>query len=79
VYNVRVPANRAATPGHLVSDLLTIKDAAELLGVCEMTLRRWDRSGKFRARRHPINLYRLYRRQDVMRLRKRIAEGVRAA
>jgi excisionase family DNA binding protein len=58
-----------------VSDLLTIKDAAELLGVCEMTLRRWDAAGKFKARRHPLNGYRLYRRQDVERLRKRILEG----
>jgi excisionase family DNA binding protein len=56
-------------------DLLTIKDAAELLGVCEMTLRRWDASGKFRARRHPLNGYRLYRRDDVMRLRRQIVEG----
>lgn len=57
-------------------DLLTIKDAAALLGVCEMTLRRWDAAGKFRARRHPINGYRMYRRDELLRLRKRIEQGV---
>ena len=51
---------------------LTIKEAAALLGVSEMTLRRWDSSGKFPARRHPLNRYRLYHRQDVLRLRARI-------
>lgn len=53
-------------------DLLTIKDAAELLGVCEMTLRRWDRSGKFSPHRHPLNKYRLYKRDDVLRLLRQI-------
>lgn len=54
------------------TELLTIKDAAELLGVCEMTLRRWDRSGKFKAHRHPLNGYRLYKRNDLMRLLRQI-------
>lgn len=53
-------------------DILTIKEAAEILGVCEMTLRRWDRSGKFSPRRHPINSYRVYSRADVMKLRRQI-------
>jgi DNA-binding transcriptional MerR regulator len=56
-------------------EVLTIKEAAEILGVSEMPLRRWDGSGKFRARRHPINYYRLYRLAAVMKLRKRIALG----
>jgi DNA-binding transcriptional MerR regulator len=61
-----------------MSELLTIKDAAALLGVCEMTLRRWDRAGKFKARRHPINGYRMYSRADVVRLRKRISGDARS-
>jgi excisionase family DNA binding protein len=61
------------------SDLITIAEAAELLGVSLITLRRWDASGKFKARRHPINSYRMYRRQDVLRLRKRIVQGESAA
>jgi len=58
-----------------LGDLLTVSEAADLLGVSEPTLRRWDASGKFRARRHPMNGYRLYRRADVEQLRSRIAAG----
>jgi excisionase family DNA binding protein len=61
------------------AELLTIAEAASLLGVSLPTLRRWDDSGKFRARRHPMNGYRMYARDDVMRLRKKIVEGERAA
>ena len=44
---------------------LTIKEAAEFLGVNPMTLRRWDATGKLKARRHPMNHYRLYRRAEL--------------
>jgi excisionase family DNA binding protein len=54
------------------SDLLTIKAAAELLGVSEQTLRRWDEAGKLRARRHPMNGYRLYPREEVLAVKRRI-------
>ncbi len=54
---------------------MTIKEAAELIGVSEMTLRRWDKAGKFKARRHPINRYRVYRRAEVLKLRRKILEG----
>ena len=56
-------------------DLLLIKEAAEILGVSEMTLRRWDKAGTFKARRHPINNFRVYARAAVMRLRKQIQSG----
>ncbi len=62
-----------------LADLITIAEAAKLLGVSLPTLRRWDGSGKFRARRHPMNGYRMYAKDDVMRLRKKIIEGKRAA
>ncbi len=61
------------------ADLITIAEAAKQLAVSLPTLRRWDESGKFPARRHPINGYRMYLRDDVTRLRKRIVEGERAA
>lgn len=60
-------------------DLMTIAEAAKLLGVSQPTLRRWDDLGKFKARRHPINNYRTYLRQDVLALRKRIVAGKSAA
>lgn len=57
------------------ADLLTIQEAARLLGVSVPTMRRWDDAGKFVAKRHPINGYRMYRKPDVVRLRNKILEG----
>ena len=54
------------------AEILTIKETARLLGVSEPTLRRWDELGKFSARRHPINRYRLYDRAKVLAMRKKI-------
>lgn len=51
-----------------ISDLMTVAQAAEFLGVSASTLRNWDRIGKVRAARHPVNGYRLYRRDDLQRL-----------
>ncbi|MDE2041275.1 MAG: MerR family transcriptional regulator [Patescibacteria group bacterium] len=48
--------------------LITIRKAAEILGVTPLTLRNWDNSGKFPASRHPINNYRVYRLADIERL-----------
>ena len=39
----------------------SIKEAAEILGVSSLTLRNWDKSGKFKAQRHPMNNYRVYK------------------
>ena len=58
------------------SELLTIKAAAELLGVSEQTLRRWDEAGKLRAKRHPMNGYRLYPRDQVLAVKRRIYSEV---
>ena len=44
---------------------LTIKEAAKLLEVSPLTLRNWDKKGKLKAYRHPINNYRLYRIEDI--------------
>lgn len=55
-----------------LSAIITIKEAARLLGVSEPTLRRWDDQGKFVARRHPVNGYRLYDRVKVLAMRKKI-------
>jgi len=40
----------------------SIKEAAEILGVSSLTLRNWDKSGKFPAQRHPMNNYRVLTR-----------------
>lgn len=44
---------------------LTISEAAEILNVSPETLRRWDRGGKFKSSRHPINNYRVYSHEQV--------------
>jgi DNA (cytosine-5)-methyltransferase 1 len=44
---------------------LTIKKTAKLLHVTPLTLRNWDKAGKLRAYRHPINNYRVYRLEQI--------------
>jgi excisionase family DNA binding protein len=51
-----------------LKDYLLIKDAAQLVGVSEGTLRNWGRRGKLPTHRHPINGYRLYKRADLEKL-----------
>ena len=50
---------------HKLSDYLTVRQAAAYLGVSKDTLRRWDRSRKLTARRHPITNFRLYLKGDL--------------
>ena len=47
---------------------LTVGEAASLLCVSPSTIRNWDRTGKLKARRHPINGYRLYARSDLSKV-----------
>lgn len=47
---------------------LRIKEAAEYLGVSANTLRNWGRDGKITEHRHPVNNYRLYKKDDLTRL-----------
>jgi excisionase family DNA binding protein len=56
-------------------DFLTIKEAAEFLGVTTTTLRNWDRRGKLVPVRHPLNGYRLYPRSDLEELLKSLGKG----
>jgi excisionase family DNA binding protein len=48
-----------------MKDYITIKEASELLGVDKTTLRRWDKAGKLKPYRHPINSYRLYKKLEL--------------
>ncbi|GIW90593.1 MAG: hypothetical protein KatS3mg109_1025 [Pirellulaceae bacterium] len=49
---------------------ITLKEAASLLDVTPATLRNWDKQGKLKAVRHPINRYRMYRLDDVLALQR---------
>lgn len=53
---------------------MTITEAAEFLGVSASTLRNWDRPGKLKAARNPMNGYRLYRREDIQALLARVQD-----
>jgi len=49
----------------------TIKQAARILHVTPLTLRNWDKKGKLKAYRHPLNNYRVYKADQLeMFLRK---------
>lgn len=52
---------------------LTIKQAADFIGVTALTLRNWDKKGKLAAYRHPVNDYRLYRMADLEKFIKSIS------
>lgn len=64
--------------GSGASDNVSIGEAAAILGVSEMTLRRWDKAGKFCPHRHPVNGYRVYQRATVMELPRQIESGAGA-
>ncbi len=49
-----------------------ISEAAEYLGVSPNTLRNWVNSGKVGAIRHPVNGYRLFRKEDLDALLSRV-------
>jgi len=55
---------------------LTVKEVAKLLGVTPLTLRNWDKEGKLKALRNPINNYRIYKPEDIeLFLRKIESKG----
>lgn len=53
----------------------SIKEAANILGISPLTLRNWDKSGKFRAHRHPMNNYRVYKLSALENVIKDIEDG----
>lgn len=53
--------------------LVSLAEAAGLLGVSKATLRNWDKSGQLRALRNPTNQYRMYQLSDVLALQKQMS------
>ena len=51
-----------------ITEYLTIKEAAEFLGISPSTLRNWEKQGKLSTHRNPVNSYRLYRKKDLENL-----------
>ena len=56
---------------------LSIKEAAEYLGVTPLTLRNWDKKGKLSPTRHPMNNYRVYDKNDLDLLYQKLGEKPR--
>ena len=57
-----------------MNNYLSVSGAASFLGVSASTIRNWDRTGKLKAFRHPINNYRLYERRQLQELLDRIGQ-----
>ena len=49
----------------MVKKYLTIKEVAKVLGVTPLTLRNWDKAGKLKAYRNPVNNYRVYKPEEI--------------
>jgi excisionase family DNA binding protein len=77
VWRIGFVLNRGHTTGSAevvkLSDYLRISEAAEYLGVSPNTLRNWVNAGKIAAVRHPVNDYRLFKREDLDALLKQVA------
>ena len=54
---------------------ITIKQASKILNVSPLTLRNWDKNGKLKAHRHPMNNYRVYKMEDLEKVIGEIETG----
>ncbi len=59
----------------MAGKFLTIKQAAQLLGVTALTLRNWDKNGKLPTSRHPMSNYRIYKSDAIEKLVRDIESG----
>ena len=58
--------------------LITVKQAATMLGVAPNTIRAWGAAGKIPEYRHPINNYRLYKPVDIENVLRLVEEPTAA-
>ena len=54
---------------------MTIAQAAEYVGVTPLTLRNWDKSGKLKAVRNPLNGYRMYDKDELDKFLAQLQAG----
>ena len=59
----------------MANQYITIKQASNILGVSTLTLRNWDKNGKLKAYRHPMNNYRVYKIDDLETVIREIEVG----
>lgn len=48
--------------------ILNVQEAADFLRISTKTLRRWDKQGRLKPHRHPINRYRIYNVKELRKL-----------
>jgi DNA (cytosine-5)-methyltransferase 1 len=53
-----------------------VKEAARMLGVSPNTVRAWGADGKIPEYRHPVNRYRLYKRDELEQILEDLEESV---
>ncbi len=58
-----------------LDEFVTIREAAQILGVSLNTLRNWHRDGKMTVYRNPISGYRLFKKADLEELLRQIEES----
>lgn len=53
----------------------TTQEVAGMLNISKMTLYRWEKAKKIpRARRYPMNNYRVYTKDDIEKIKKLLAK-----
>ena len=62
-----------------MADFATLSEASTFLGVSKATLRNWDKVGKLKAVRHPLNDYRMYSLPDLHNLRAQLSLPLESA
>lgn len=55
-----------------ISEYLLITEASKFLGVASNTLRNWEKERRITTYRHPINNYRMYKKEDLEKLLDKI-------
>lgn len=58
-----------------LQNLMTIAQAAEYVGVTPLTLRNWDKAGKLKAVRNPLNGYRMYDKEELDKFLSKLQTG----
>ncbi len=57
-----------------MDDYLGIKEARKILKTTAATLHRWEKFGKIKSYRHPMNNYRYYKIEDINKIINKINE-----
>ena len=75
IFDIPAPYNTSDAYMLKIIDYLTIKEAAEFVGVTTNTLRNWEKDKKITVYRNPQNKYRLYKKEDLENLLNTIKQA----